>query len=108
MHGICASNNPSRTRPRPPSLIERLRKVVDAGSCDGSGLASRDVFWTEQGSRKGCDSRTRRVPRSANGQIPIPILGAAHELRRISADNNSDNNLLPQTQTTNCEDRRNA
>ena len=84
MHGICASNNPSHT--------EQLKKVLHAGSRAWPGLAPR------------CDSRTRRLPRSAKGQKPIPSLRAAHELHSVSADSNSDSNLHLKSQTTNCED----
>jgi hypothetical protein len=84
MHGTCAIKNPSRA--------EHPKKVRYAGS------------HSRPSSRARCDSRTRRFLRSANGQMPIPILRAAHELRRISADSNSDSSLLLKTKTTNRED----
>jgi hypothetical protein len=84
MHGICASNNPSHT--------EQLKKVLHAGSRAWPGLAPR------------CDSRTRRLPRSARGQMTVSNLFAAHELRGVSADIHSDCSLHLKSQTTNCED----
>jgi hypothetical protein len=98
MHGTCANNNTSRPLSRPPSRFDRFKKVVGTGSRDCSGFASKHV------SRKGCDSRTRRLPRSAKGQMPVPLLRASHELRSISADIHSDSSLHLKSQTTNCED----
>jgi hypothetical protein len=84
MHGICASNNPSRA--------EQQKQIHHAGSCAWPGFAPR------------CGSRTRRLASSARGQMPIQRLCAAHELRRISADIHSDSSLHLKFHTTNCED----
>jgi hypothetical protein len=94
MHGTCANNNPSRSRPCP----DRLKKVLCAGSPGGSGFVPTRV------SRRGSDSRSAHLSRSANGRISVPTFRAAHELHRNSADNKSDSSLLLKTQTTICED----
>jgi hypothetical protein len=83
MHGICASNNPSRA--------EQLKKAIPTGSHAWLGLTPR------------CESRKRPVLRSTRGQMHMQRLRAALELGRLSADIPSDR-LNIETQTTHRED----
>jgi len=94
MHGTCASNNPSRR----PSLPDNLRELLPIGS------PAWHVFAPKSVSRTSCDSRTKRLPRSAKGQNPVLTFSAAHELHRAFADILSDSSLHLKTQTTDRED----
>jgi len=84
MHGICANNNSSRTE-QPKQAQSNC-----APACSGF--------------MPGRDSWKNPLTRSAKEQFSVQRLPAAHELRRLSADNLSDSSLHLKTQTTNCED----
>ncbi len=84
MHGFCANNNPSRA--------EQFEQALSGGAPAWSGFMP------------GRDSWKKPLAFSARPQISVQRLPAAHELRRLSADNTFDSILDSNTQTTNCED----
>jgi hypothetical protein len=88
MHGICASNNPSRA--------DQLKKALPTGSPDLPGFTPR--------CDSRCNSRLGPLQRSTRGQMHVQRLRAALELSRTSADIPSDSSLNIKTKTTNRED----